>query len=240
MPSDEQMRGWARDAGAVVIAFKQPGDDCAGWVSWWLRCRLKGKDFFAGKKFTLQDLRAIPKAGEGGLPALTKANTLQRNYEANGTATTRYVTGDRKKGGGQVALGTSSGEWSSFRQISGSAGAATAELNDEDAIFEAAAAAMKATADDAANILTSFRRTASYEVAALYSLSTNGRHAVGLDAQKSKPVYFDPNLGQCEFPSIGSLCAWWQKCFAARKETTGSAFGNIGENFKVVSYAAVH
>src|SRR5262249_12105534 len=57
---DERKSAW--DNGATgVISFSQPGDDCLGWVSYWLRCRLKGQEFFA--KSTRFSLVHVTHAG---------------------------------------------------------------------------------------------------------------------------------------------------------------------------------
>jgi hypothetical protein len=250
MPTNEQARELAIKAGAVVKSFRQPGDDCAGWVSWWLRCRLKGNDFWEKPKhFTLLPMQPssmrvlLSPPGQEDTKARAKAEKLEALYKRDGETkhSDSYINKGSKAGTSKTAtseagpaIGTivTGHKWISFTSISenniGLAG-------EEDDPFEAAAAAMRSNAENAANIVNSFDSTAAGKYAAWYSLSTSARHAVGLDClPQRKPRYFDPNLGEFEFQKIADLDEWWRNCFASRKGVPNSAFGMIGDSFKLI------
>jgi hypothetical protein len=238
--SNNEARDFAIQKGAVARAFCQPGNDCAGWVSYWLRCRLKKQDFW-GKpsRFSLVPMQPLPRM----FPTpKTEAKTVrleagykQIDHDAEKKHSVAYITQGRNINKGKVdtpkLAGTPIGAikpgnpYFAFGPIS--------KIGEK--LAKTGLASDLAPVDNAESILGSFLGTASGKYAAWYSFETDERHAAGLDClPQSHPCYFDPNLGEFEFKKIEQLCDWWHTCFARRAGNRSTAFGVIGERFKLV------
>lgn len=220
MPTNQQARSMASDLnGTCSRLFEQTEGNCNGWVSWWLRSRLQGREIWRDKYFERVHNLALypdetlyhmarehydPDTGKTWTDrGLEKARKLQK-LPADGIADRGYITeGVAKLAGQETAKSVS-------------------DFSTDD--------------DNANNICRSFIQASAQRYAAKYSITSTTAHALGLDCQYSPRIlYFDPNIGEFLFWNVVDLTKWWQACYQARS-TGGGAFGIMKWSFNAEFY----
>lgn len=220
MPTDQEARQLAIRKNGFYTPFVQREGNCDGWVSWWLRARLQGKEIWRDKYFErVYNLEAYPEEAFGRPiaadhynnstvirtdPGLTKARALQAQFY--GTDKGRaYVTDGRRSDKDRAPKPVA-------RLVKEEEGLSISDFSTHGV-------------DNANNIGKSFVRASLSRHAAKYSVKSTQAHALGLDCTQSPRVwYFDPNIGEFVFPVVTDLVSWWRACYLGRG-TGGGAFG---------------
>jgi hypothetical protein len=234
MATFQQERSMAEDRKGICKPFRQVEGNCDGWVSWWLRSRLQGKEIWRDKYFeTMHNLALYPDE--------TLRHVAVDHYE-----TLRHVAVDpyseSTKKLAQLPVRTDRG-LEKARQLQGlffgktvdrqyiTEGIHSDKLERADRqiaefVEESRTQPIsdQATRDDNANsICNSFKLVLSRQWVAKYSVTATTAHALGLDCLHSPRIhYFDPNLGEFLFWSVEAFIDWWRACYQDRKNGEGA------------------
>jgi hypothetical protein len=215
--------------GGNWLSFQQPAGWCDGLSSWWLRKRLRNKQFFQDKHFKGHEhpdckqvlaYQLLPsQKGEdvkkiGG----SKALALQKEFQANlgaFKAAALYIT-DGLRVGKNDPRGKPVGQ---IRE--------TSELLQVEKDFK-----------------TEIKKIGNDKLLASITIRTiNGiSHACGLDCSGTPVAYFDPNIGEFTFPNVESFLAWWEFCYQNKEGAADGpkeAFDLFESQFKCVSFQRV-
>lgn len=198
---------------AIVIPFCQ-GDDniCKGYVSWWVRKRAKGKSIWSENYFREFGGRFIGM--DDNDKGYSKASAFQNLFFGN-DADRDYITKGARKGKDKAAKEI----LKLFKTVS--------------------AMAVSKKASDALNLIAHFYLAeVRNDLATISIMTLKGSHAIGLDCSAPTIYYFDPNLGEFNFPSEESLSHWWQACYKDRRNGNG-AFASMAGMFSMNFYSRV-
>jgi hypothetical protein len=218
LTNSEARQRATRYGGISIIPYRQAEGNCDGIVSWWLRSRLQDKEIWRPKYFeTVAEGRQIAtdhynmdtgilERTDRGLEKARELQNLFYNTNADHAYITRGIRSDKNREEKRV------GEYVRTEN--------TQPIND-----------FSTRGDNAGNLCRSFTQCSLDHYAAKYTIQTSGLgHALGLDVLAWPTVrYFDPNIGEFNFPNVTSLIAWWLYCYQNR-ETGGSAFATMSGN----------
>ena len=226
---------------AAVTPFNQTDDVCSGYVAWWVRSRLLGKDDarFRGKYFRFTSCVQFPQEMADALwmnmdmkiesspQGTAKARALQNSFgfpDAPEKVQKYILDGIRDDKREGVAKGV--------RPI--------AKLICKKDGMNISGPVSMTNQNGTSGFIESVGCALLRGVVGRYSfLTTGGSHTVGVDcSDKTSIRYFDPNLGFFAFGDKNKFGEWWDACFRTRKDCV-NAFHRIQFQFCYEFYEAL-